>query len=195
MRVNQRTVPLETLTRMTDGRTGACWELAPWQRDFVWTPAQCLRLWDSVLRGWPIPPVILWRPENSSRVCVLDGQQRLSVLLGHRLDGQGRAPWAWLSGEYAPDGMPELTLTPPEGAVDTSALAQALGVGRDRLPLHQLLESYELRTRMPNIRDTLQDLGILELIGDEKSAMECYHRYATGGTAHGAPKEARACTS
>lgn len=72
------------------------------QRDFVWTPGQILALWDSVLKGFPVGSLIFWKPEkerfraieevegvrvrnvsddNSEACYVLDGRQRLTVMM------------------------------------------------------------------------------------------------------------------
>lgn len=69
------------------------------QRDFVWKSTQMLELFDSILKGYPIGSLLLWRPNNefqtkesigpyqinassSDTRYVLDGFQRLSTLFG-----------------------------------------------------------------------------------------------------------------
>lgn len=69
------------------------------QRDFVWKSTQMLELFDSILKGYPIGSLLLWRPydefqtkesigpyrinkSSSETRYVLDGFQRLSTLFG-----------------------------------------------------------------------------------------------------------------
>lgn len=69
------------------------------QRDFVWKSTQMLELFDSILKGYPIGSLLLWKPDNnfetkesigpykvknssSEKRYVLDGFQRLSTLFG-----------------------------------------------------------------------------------------------------------------
>lgn len=70
------------------------------QRDFVWSRGQVLNLFDSILKGYPIGSILLWKPpvENkfhykniitddrlddvSPEYCVLDGRQRLTAIYG-----------------------------------------------------------------------------------------------------------------
>ena len=70
------------------------------QRDFVWGPGQVLDLFDSILNGYPIGSILLWKPpvENkfhykniitderlndvSPECCILDGRQRLTAIYG-----------------------------------------------------------------------------------------------------------------
>ena len=49
------------------------------QREFVWTKAQCDRFVESLLLGLPVPGIFLVK-ETSGRLLVLDGQQRLRTL-------------------------------------------------------------------------------------------------------------------
>ena len=48
------------------------------QRGFVWNPARCATLWDSILRGFPIGAICLQL--NGEDMDLLDGQQRLTVI-------------------------------------------------------------------------------------------------------------------
>jgi hypothetical protein len=70
------------------------------QRDFVWSTKQVIDLFDSIMKGYPIGSLILWKPEtaefnclnrlgglsigeysNSDKQYVLDGRQRLTALI------------------------------------------------------------------------------------------------------------------
>lgn len=76
------------------------------QRDFVWSTKQIIDLFDSILKGYPIGSLILWKPESLSFSClnnlggldiqlseepdrlyVLDGRQRLTALLSSLYPG------------------------------------------------------------------------------------------------------------
>lgn len=79
-------------------------KLPLYQRDAVWSEGRICALWDSLLRGFPLPAFLLARGEGSSRVFatngwgevadtgsqpyfdVLDGQQRISAIIA----GTGR---------------------------------------------------------------------------------------------------------
>lgn len=50
------------------------------QRQFVWTKAQCDRFIDSLLLGFPVPGIFLVKRDDG-KLLVLDGQQRLRTLL------------------------------------------------------------------------------------------------------------------
>ena len=75
--------------------------LPKFQRDFVWKPAEILRLLDSIARNYPIGGIFLWQSKEhlaSERTIadlaiaeskpeypvnyLLDGQQRLSTICG-----------------------------------------------------------------------------------------------------------------
>ena len=70
------------------------------QRDFVWTTRQVIDLFDSIIKGYPIGSIILWKPEsaefkelnnigglpinkysNTDKQYILDGRQRLTALI------------------------------------------------------------------------------------------------------------------
>ncbi len=50
------------------------------QRDFVWTIKQASRFVESLLLGLPVPGVFFSREQNSQKLLVIDGQQRLKTL-------------------------------------------------------------------------------------------------------------------
>ncbi len=70
------------------------------QRDFVWNRSQILDLFDSIIKGYPIGTILLWRPPQeppfgykdiitdkkldvpNSEYCILDGRQRLTAFYG-----------------------------------------------------------------------------------------------------------------
>jgi len=64
----------------------------PFQRKFVWTHKQASRFIESLLLGLPVPGVFLSKEQDSQRLLVIDGQQRLwslysfykGVLLGKK---------------------------------------------------------------------------------------------------------------
>lgn len=57
-------------------------ELNPtYQRDFVWSNADSQMLIESILRGIPLPSIILARVSSSQRYQIVDGKQRLTAIL------------------------------------------------------------------------------------------------------------------
>jgi len=57
-------------------------ELNPsYQRDSVWSTADSQLLIDSILRGIPIPSIILTQIEGSDQLQIVDGKQRLTAIL------------------------------------------------------------------------------------------------------------------
>ncbi|MBY3158985.1 DUF262 domain-containing protein [Rhizobium laguerreae] len=57
-------------------------ELNPtYQRDFVWSNSDSQLLIESILRGIPLPSIILARVSSSQRYQIVDGKQRLTAIL------------------------------------------------------------------------------------------------------------------
>ena len=52
----------------------------PFQRGFVWTAAQASRFIESLLLGLPVPGIFLFKEPDTSKLVVVDGQQRLRTL-------------------------------------------------------------------------------------------------------------------
>jgi hypothetical protein len=76
------------------------YSIPEFQRDFVWTTGQIMDLFDSMMKGYPIGALILWKPERAEfhslnelegisveafsgpdKQYVLDGRQRLTALI------------------------------------------------------------------------------------------------------------------
>lgn len=55
-------------------------EIPNFQRGFIWTSRQAARFIESLLMGFPVPGIFLWRNPDSERLVVVDGQQRLRTL-------------------------------------------------------------------------------------------------------------------
>jgi hypothetical protein len=70
-------------------------ELNPtYQRDFVWSNADSQMLIESILRGIPLPSIILARVSSSQRFQIVDGKQRLTAILrfmGSHPEGREKA--------------------------------------------------------------------------------------------------------
>ena len=65
-----------------------------YQRDVVWSNAESQLLIESVLRGIPLPSVILTQVEGKEEMQIVDGKQRLTAILrfmGHHPEGRARA--------------------------------------------------------------------------------------------------------
>lgn len=54
--------------------------IPPFQRGFVWTLKQASRFVESLLLGLPVPGIFLSKDEDTQRLLVIDGQQRLRTL-------------------------------------------------------------------------------------------------------------------
>ena len=52
----------------------------PFQRGYVWSLAKASRFIESLLLGLPVPGIFLSRDPDSSRMLIIDGQQRLKTL-------------------------------------------------------------------------------------------------------------------
>ncbi len=55
--------------------------IPPFQRDYVWKITEASRFIESLLLGLPVPGIFLAREQNSNKLLIIDGQQRLSTLL------------------------------------------------------------------------------------------------------------------
>jgi len=53
------------------------------QRRFVWTLSQASALIESFLLGLPVPSVFFYKEEESQKLIVIDGQQRLKTIFGY----------------------------------------------------------------------------------------------------------------
>jgi uncharacterized protein with ParB-like and HNH nuclease domain len=56
-------------------------EIAPGQRKFVWNEVKASKLIESFLIGLPVPPIYLYQDRETSKLLVVDGQQRLKSLV------------------------------------------------------------------------------------------------------------------
>lgn len=54
--------------------------IPPFQRDYVWNQAEASRLVESLLLGLPVPGIFLAKENDSNKLSVIDGQQRLKSL-------------------------------------------------------------------------------------------------------------------
>jgi hypothetical protein len=90
-----RVAPLELVEWAQSGRI----RIPRFQRSYRWEASDSERLFDSILRGYPIGNLLMWRkpapaaeitlgelrfdaPERSDALWVVDGQQRLTTLIG-----------------------------------------------------------------------------------------------------------------
>ena len=82
----------EIIKKMENG----LYVIPAFQRDFVWLQRQIIDLFDSIIKGYPIGTLILWKPsgesyriknvvndniyaDNNKHVYILDGRQRLTA--------------------------------------------------------------------------------------------------------------------
>lgn len=162
--------------------------LPPWQRPLVWTQAQQIKLFDSLIRGVSIGAITLWHPpfgsdfetrcfpecpKSAQAQFVIDGQQRLSTLLAasrgdldhFRWDGQ---TWQTGSGFLVPSQV----------------------VRRDHYQLFGWLR--EVTQEQPQIRRCLREaetvseheITFMTLDGSFEHMLKTYERLATCGVPH-----------
>lgn len=161
--------------------------LPPFQRGYVWTPAQAELLLDSITRGFPIGAILVWDPSvRNSRIwpadsgMILDGQQRLTALTGMRPGGERVHSVAWHFEEsrwrvYA--GTPDAV---PDGAwpIEADAMDQidALRSGRfPRTAERAYCKAYDA------LRFSSQ-IPIHCVQGTAEDALEAFRRVNAGGT-------------
>jgi hypothetical protein len=71
-----------TIRNLSDYAKDEDLELNPsYQRDSVWSTSDSQLLIDSILRGIPIPSIILTQVEDSDKLQIVDGKQRLTAIL------------------------------------------------------------------------------------------------------------------
>jgi hypothetical protein len=148
-RVEYRT-PEDLVKEITKGQV----RIPPFQRGFKWEAADIVKLFDSLLQGFPIGNLLLWSrpapaqrlrvgpldidaPETESALWVVDGQQRITSLVG-----------ALVAGDSASDSRFRVHLDLDTGEFHTTGLRQ------DRpfswLPVNLLLDT---RTLLRWMRD------------------------------------------
>ena len=54
--------------------------LPPFQREYIWDRKRASRFVESLLLGLPVPGIFLSREEETNRLLVIDGHQRLRTL-------------------------------------------------------------------------------------------------------------------
>jgi hypothetical protein len=62
-------------------------EIPPFQRQYVWTLPQASRLIESFLLGLPVPGIFFYKDQDTQRLLVIDGQQRLRSVFAY-FDGK-----------------------------------------------------------------------------------------------------------
>jgi uncharacterized protein DUF262 len=120
------------------------WDIPDFQRGFVWGPREVCLVADSLMRGYPIPILLLWRGDTrhegpqAPRLWVVDGQHRLTsmcLLFGVapawsanrndlmrrceiRVDpGARRPPFLRPAAEAGPGSVPTTTILAGDSAV------------------------------------------------------------------------------
>lgn len=58
-------------------------EIPTFERGFVWGFRRAARFIESLLLGFPVPGIFLWRNPDTEKLVVVDGQQRLRTLHGY----------------------------------------------------------------------------------------------------------------
>ena len=76
-----------TVRQAIDLTASGAWQLPDFQREFIWKPSQACELADSLWRGYPVGPLLLWLPHepdgDAHRIhgeLIADGLHRLTSL-------------------------------------------------------------------------------------------------------------------
>ncbi|MBQ0893004.1 DUF262 domain-containing protein [Micromonospora sp. U56] len=138
--------------------------IPPFQRSFKWEAADIVRLFDSLLRGFPIGNLLLWRrpapaqrlqvgpleveaPETATALWVVDGQQRIVSLVGaltqadRSVDPRFRVHLDLDTGEFHTTGTrqrPPRSWVPVNFLLDTAVLLRWMRDNSDWLTEPQL---------------------------------------------------------
>ncbi|SCF39450.1 DUF262 domain-containing protein [Micromonospora mirobrigensis] len=138
--------------------------IPPFQRSFKWEAADIVRLFDSLLRGFPIGNLLLWRrpapaqtlqvgplaveaPETAGALWVVDGQQRIVSLVGaltladRSVDPRFRVHLDLDTGEFHTTGgrqRPPRAWVPVSFLLDTAILLRWMRDNSDWLTEDQL---------------------------------------------------------
>lgn len=164
--------------------------LPPWQRDDVWTTEQRHRMIDSMTRGLPVGPIIVWRPTfdrldlagarplhghpiNPRAGLVIDGRQRLTTLA---MAAAGELPIRW-TGERWHEGNGVIELAACMRCM-TDSLDVAWSIDEfSKDALREYLRVYELIHFYQFTFLELRTTSLAEVV-------ETYRRLATCGTQH-----------
>jgi hypothetical protein len=175
------------LARVVETLLAGEFALPPWQRGAVWSDAQRIKLFDSIVRGISIGVITTWHPHHREEIercqfggptikhprLVVDGQQRLTTLL---MAARGDLDhWRWNGREWS-EGPGFLT---PSIAIayrnqrEWSAWLRERAdetVARRCLTDAQAIEDHEIT--------------LMTLDGSTTDMVETYRRLATCGSPH-----------
>jgi hypothetical protein len=150
--------------------------IPPFQRGFKWEAGDIVKLFDSLVRGYPIGNLLFWQqpapaqrlqvgpleidaPETSSALWVVDGQQRITSLVGALIAGQSTA-----------DSRFRVHLDLDSGEFHTAGLRQ--NPPRSWLPVNALRETRTLLKWMRDNADWLSEDQIRLADGAAKAIRE-----------------------
>ncbi|HEY1616231.1 MAG TPA: DUF262 domain-containing protein [Streptosporangiaceae bacterium] len=137
------------------------------QRDFKWQPSDVVKLFDSLNRGFPVGNLLLWRrpapaqlltigpveidaPETESALWVVDGQQRITSIVGALIAAQDAADPRFRIYLNLDDGSfhsmaarqnPPLPWLPVSQLLDTTTLLRWMRVNADLLSEGQIAKA------------------------------------------------------
>lgn len=146
-----------------DVRRGAI-RVPPFQRGFKWESADVTKLFDSLYRGYPIGNLLLWRqpapeqrltvgpvtidaPQTESALWVVDGQQRITSIVGalieaeHTADSRFRIYLNLNNGTFRSVGarqQPPVSWVPVSLLLDTVTLIRWMRANADSLTESQI---------------------------------------------------------
>jgi hypothetical protein len=168
--------------------------IPPWQRDNVWTTAQRYAMIDSMARGLPLGPIIVWRPMFNridltgarplpgcpiadTAGLVIDGQQRLTTLA---MAASGDVPLRW-TGERFHEGKGVAELRQClDGASRDDLFDLVDAVNESGFGKGASREIYRIHTRMTSYLFSFLVLQATDL----GEVVETYRRLATCGSPH-----------
>ncbi|SCL31612.1 GmrSD restriction endonuclease domain-containing protein [Micromonospora inyonensis] len=175
----------------------------PFQRAFKWEAADIVKLFDSLLRGFPIGNLLLWRrpapaqrlqvgplsiaaPESASALWVVDGQQRIVSLVGaltqanQSVDPRFRVHLDLDTGEFHTAGsrqQPPRSWVPVSSLLDTAVLLRWMRDNSGWLTEPQL-------TLADQAAKAIREYQIPTYVvssGDESALLEIFTRMNTTG--------------
>lgn len=177
--------------------------IPPFQRSFKWEAADIVKLFDSLLHGFPIGNLLLWRrpapaqhlhvgpleleaPETATALWVVDGQQRIVSLVGsltradRAVDPRFRVHLDLDTGEFHTSGArqrPPQTWIPVSFLLDTAVLLRWMRENSDWLSEKQLT----LADRAAKAIREYQIPTYVVHSGDENALLEIFTRMNTTG--------------
>ena len=160
-------------------------DIPTYQRRFVWKKEQATLLIDSILRGLPIPPVVLFKNPTTKRFELLDGLQRMLSIYYFIKNQYPTDPEVYLPKELASGDCEEF-------CIESKFLSNIDSAENNTKQVAWLNKYYSdldeiLYDGVRSYKDIFDDyiIGILEinlLTPSYETSLELFSRLNTGGT-------------